>query len=109
MIMPDVVNVPGLGVLTEDRLGEPATERWISISPAGEIREHVSTNRHAYCVELDSRLQWQLIRDVYAAIDPYGRCGDHMLGVAEVICDHERAGIFLSPCRHSGLGAGTPL
>src|SRR5438128_1267293 len=44
-----------------------------------------------------------------AAIDPYGRCGDHMLGVAEVICDHERAGIFLSPCRHSGLGEETLL
>jgi hypothetical protein len=109
MIMSDVLNVPGLGALVDDLLAEPQTVRWVSISPAGQLQEHDTGNRHAFCEKLDCRLQWQLVCDVYAAIDPHGQCGDHLLSVGEIVNDDERGGRFLVPCRHGDGGQENPL
>lgn len=78
------LRVPGFPLFSIERVGSPANLRWLSITVDGVVTVHAVPNRIGYVAERGTWVQWRLVREVSAVIDPESQRAD-LLGVREVI------------------------
>ncbi|MGH3625644.1 MAG: hypothetical protein ACRDQ5_28385 [Sciscionella sp.] len=94
-----MVRIPGLPILSHNRSWHPASVRWVAIAPSGAVEVHTSDNQVALDADDGRWLQWQMVLDIAAVLDPADDCVEHRMQVHEVTDDGD--GIVLQPClRH---------
>lgn len=94
-----IVCIPGLPTLSHNRPWHPATVRWVAITPSGVVEVHTSDNKVALDVDDGRWLQWRMVLDVAAVLDPANDCTDHRMEVHEITDGVD--GMVLEPClRH---------
>ncbi|MGH3624927.1 MAG: hypothetical protein ACRDQ5_24570 [Sciscionella sp.] len=95
-----IVRIPGLPTLSHNRSWHPASVRWVAITPSGAVEVHTSDNQVALVAEDGRWLQWRMVLDIAAVLDPANDCVEHRMQVHEVTDDGD--GMVLEPClRHS--------
>ncbi|MGH3622443.1 MAG: hypothetical protein ACRDQ5_11730 [Sciscionella sp.] len=95
-----IVRIPGLPALSQNRLWHPASVRWVAIAPSGAVEVHTSDNQVALVADDGGWLQWQMMLDIAAVLNPAHDCADHRMELHEITDDVD--GMVLEPClRHA--------